>query len=136
MKGFAQVHNENSRMHLTYVDWIAQDNNGLKYLVVPQDLFDRVVDAQGLKRKSPKEIVWAIPTINTKKSTQENWVNMCTEYAGDFQKHCKAKGKQTYFTMNEIEVHLVNVQNEIWKKFSTVTWKTMGKSTVTNWLNP
>ena len=38
-------------MELAYVDKLAKDNNGLKYLLVRQDLFDRTVDAKGMKTK-------------------------------------------------------------------------------------
>ena len=44
-------------MDLAYVDKIAKDNNGVKYLLVRQDLFDRTVDATGMKTKDSKETV-------------------------------------------------------------------------------
>ena len=36
-------------MDLAYVDAIANDKNGVKYLLVRQDLFERTVDAKGMK---------------------------------------------------------------------------------------
>ena len=39
-------------MDLAYVDKLAKDNNGVKYLLVCRhDLFDRTVGAKGMKRK-------------------------------------------------------------------------------------
>ena len=44
-------------MDLAYVDKLSKDNNGVKYLLVRQDLFDRTVDAKGKKTKYSKETV-------------------------------------------------------------------------------
>ena len=33
-------------MELAYVNKLAKDNNGVKYVLVRQDLFDRTVDAK------------------------------------------------------------------------------------------
>ena len=46
-------------MDLAYVDKLAKDNNGVKYLLVRQDQFDRTVDAKGMKTKDSKETVRA-----------------------------------------------------------------------------
>ena len=45
VKAFARFKNEYWCTDLTYVDKLAKDNNGVKYLLVRQDLFDRTVDA-------------------------------------------------------------------------------------------
>ena len=42
-------------MDLAYVDLLANDNNGVKYLLVRQELFDRMVDAKGMKTKDSKK---------------------------------------------------------------------------------
>ena len=44
-------------MDLAYVDKLAKNNNGVKYLLVRQDLFDRTVEAKGMKTKDSKETV-------------------------------------------------------------------------------
>ena len=36
---------------LAYIDKLAKDNNGVKYLLVRQDLFDRTADAKKWKQK-------------------------------------------------------------------------------------
>ena len=38
-------------MGLAYLHNLAKDNNGVKYLLVRQDLFDRTVDAKRMKTK-------------------------------------------------------------------------------------
>ena len=38
-------------MDLAYVDKLAKDNNGVKYLLVRRDLFDWTVDAKRMKTK-------------------------------------------------------------------------------------
>ena len=50
-KAFARFRNEIWCMDLAYVDKLAKDNNGVKYLLVRQDLFDRTVDAKRMKKK-------------------------------------------------------------------------------------
>ena len=55
-------------MDFAYVDKLAKDNNGAKYLLVGQNLFDRTVDAKGTKTKDSKETVCAFLTVITKKN--------------------------------------------------------------------
>ena len=68
MKAFARFKNEIWCMDLAYVDKLAKDKNGVKYLLVRQDLFDRTVDAKGMKTKDSKETVRAFLTMITKKN--------------------------------------------------------------------
>ena len=51
MRAFATFRNEIWCMDLAYVDKLAKENNGVKYLLVGQDLFDRTVNAKGMKTK-------------------------------------------------------------------------------------
>ena len=57
MKAFARFKKEIWCMDLAYVDKLAKANNGVKCLLFHQDLFDRTVDAKGLKIKDSEEIV-------------------------------------------------------------------------------
>ena len=54
-------------MDLAYVDKLATYKNGVKYSLVRQDLFDRTVDAQGMKTKDSKETVKTFSKKITKK---------------------------------------------------------------------
>ena len=67
MEAFARFKNEIWCMDLAYVDKPAKDNNGVKHLLVRQDLFDRTVGAEGMKTKDSKETVGAFLTMITKK---------------------------------------------------------------------
>ena len=44
MKAFTRFKNETWCTDLVYVDKPAKDNSGVKYLLVRQDLFDRIVN--------------------------------------------------------------------------------------------
>ena len=102
MKAFARFKNEVWCMDLAYVDKLAKDNNGVKYLLVRQDLFDRTVDAKGMKSKVSKETVLSFLTVVTRKNGRKKiWVDKGTEFAGEFQNLCKAERIQFYSTMGE-----------------------------------
>ena len=72
MKSFARFKNEIWCMDLAYVDKLAKDNNGVKYLLVRQDLFDRTVDAKGMKTKDSKETSCIFDYDYKKESTQKS----------------------------------------------------------------
>ena len=102
MKAFARFKNEIWYMDLEYVDKLAKDKNGVKYLLVRQDLFDRTVDAKGMKTKDSKETVRAFLTMITIKNRPKKiWVDKGTDFAADFEKFCKAERIQIYSTMSE-----------------------------------
>ena len=71
MKAFARFKNENWCMDLAYIDKLAKDNDGVKYLLVRHDLFDRTVDAKGMKTKDSKETIRAFLTMITKKNRHQ-----------------------------------------------------------------
>ena len=73
MKAFARFKNKIWCMDLAYVDKLAKDNNGVKYLLVRQDLFDRTVDAKGMKTKDSKETIRAFLTMFTKRIDQKKF---------------------------------------------------------------
>ena len=102
MKAFARFKNEIWCMDLAYVDKLAKDNDGVKYLPVRQDLFDRTVDAKEMKTKDSKETVRAFLTMITKKNRSKKIrVDKGTDITGDFKKLCKAEGIQLYSTISE-----------------------------------
>ena len=102
MKAFPRFENEIWCMDLACIDKLAKDNKGVKYLLVHKDVFDRTVDAKGMKTKVSKETVRAFLTMITKKNRPEKiWVDKGTDFAGEFKKLCKAEGIQNYSKMNE-----------------------------------
>ena len=98
-------------MDLAYVGKLAKDNKGLKYLLVHQDLFDRTVDAKGMKSKDSKETVRAFLSMVTKKNRpkkfgltrQQNLLESLKSYA---------KLKEYKFTLQWVRprLHLLSVQ--------------------------
>ena len=89
-------------MDLAYVAKLAKENNGVKYSLVRQDLFDRTVNAKGMKTKDSQETVIAFSSMITEKNRTKNiWVDKGTEFARTFKKFCAAEEIQVYSTMNE-----------------------------------
>ena len=71
MKAFARFKNEIWCMDLAYVDKLAKDNNGVKYLLVREDLFDRTVDAKEMKKKFQRNCSCTFDYDYKKESTQK-----------------------------------------------------------------
>ena len=85
MQAFARFKIEFWCMDFAYVDKLAKDNNGVKYLLVCQDLFDR------MKTEVSKETVREFLSMITEKNRfKKIWVEKGTEFAGEFKKLCKA----------------------------------------------
>ena len=83
MRAFARFKCEISCMDRAYVDKMAKDNNGVKYSLVRQDLFDRTVDAKGMKTKDSKETVKTFSKMITNKNRpKKTWVHQGIEFAG------------------------------------------------------
>ena len=55
-------------MDVARVDKLPEDDNGVKYLLIRQDRFDRTVDAKGIETEDPKETVRACLTMITEKN--------------------------------------------------------------------
>ena len=102
MRAFARFKNDIWRMDLAFVDKLAKDNNGVKYLLVRQDMFDRTVDAKRMKTKDSKETAKIFSKMITKKeSTKKIWVDQGTEFSWEFKKFRVAEGIYVYSTMSE-----------------------------------
>ena len=102
MRAFARFRNEIWCMDLAYVEKLAKENNGVKYLLVRQDLFDRTLNAKGMKTKYSQETVKAFSSMITKKNRPKKiWVDKGTEFTGTLKKFCAAEGIQVYSTLSE-----------------------------------
>ena len=55
-------------MDLAYVEKMAKENNGVNYLLLRQNLFDRIVNAEGMKIKDSQETVKAFSSMVTKRN--------------------------------------------------------------------
>ena len=73
MRAFARFGKEIWCMDLAYVDKLAKENNGVKYLLVRQYLFDRTVNAEGMKTKDSQETVKAFSSMITKRIDQKRF---------------------------------------------------------------
>ena len=102
MRAFARFRNEIWWMDLAYVDKLTKQNNGVKYLIVRQDLFDRTVSAKRMKTKDSQETVKAFSSMITKRNRPKKiWVDKATEFAGALKNFCAAEGIKVYSTMRE-----------------------------------
>ena len=107
MRAFRRFRNEIWCVDLAYVDKLAKQNSGVKFLLVRQDLFDRIVNAKGMKTKDARETVKAFSTMTTKKNRpQKISVDKGTEFAGAFKKFCGVEGIQVYSTVSETKAAL------------------------------
>ena len=89
-------------MDLANVDKLAKEKNDVKYLLVGQDLFDRTVNAKGMKTKDFQETVKAFWSMITMKNRPKKiWVDKETEFAGAFKKFYGADEIQVYSTLSE-----------------------------------
>ena len=80
---------------------MAKKNNGEKFFLVRQDLFDRTVNAMGLKTKDFQETVKTFSSMITKKNRPKKiWVDKGTEIAEAFKKFCAAERIQFYSTLS------------------------------------
>ena len=87
---------------MAFVDKLASQNNGIKYLLVVVDIFLRFVRVQTTKTKYAKDTLQAFRIMISRKNTPEKlWVDKGTEYWGTFKKICKEKDIEVYSTMSE-----------------------------------
>ena len=102
MSAFARFKDEIWCMDLAYIDKLAKDNNGVKYLLVHQDFLDRTVHAKAIKTKDSKETVKTVSEMITKKNRPKKiWADRGTEFGGEFKKLGSAEGIEIYSTRSE-----------------------------------
>ena len=65
-------------------------------------MFDRTVNAKGMKTKDSQETVKDFSSMITKRNRpKNNWVDKGIEFAGAFKKFCVAEGIQVYSILSE-----------------------------------
>ena len=107
-RAFARLKDDIWCTDLALVDELAKNNNGVKYLLVRQNLFDRNVDAMGFKKKGSKETVKTFSEMITKLNRPKKiWVDQVTDFAGEFKEFCSAEGIEIYSTMSETKAAFV-----------------------------
>ena len=97
MRAFARYKNEIWCKDLAFVDKLAKDNGRIRYLLVRQDVFHKMINVRGLKTKDSKEALRAFAQMITKrKRPQTIWVDKRKEFAGEFKKVCNREGIQIF----------------------------------------
>ena len=136
MMAFARFKNENWCMDLAYVDQVAKEIKDLKYLLIRQDVFDRTVDAKGMKTKDSKETVRAFLTVITNDIDLRKFGSRKEQKLLESLKNY-AKHRAYIFIPHWVRprLHLLNVQYDPWKSYFTVTWKIMDTSSFKNCFN-
>ena len=118
MRAFTGFRNKIWCIDLAYVDKLAKEDNGVRYLLVRQDLFDRNVNATGLKTKDYQETVKALSVMITKMHRPTKvWVDKWTEFAGAFKKFCAADGIQVYSSLSDTKAAFADRTIPSLKKF-------------------
>ena len=88
-----------------YNNELATDNNGVKYLLGCEELFDGTVDTKGMETKEQKAMVGACSTILSRNNRfKKVWVGKGTESAEHSKLFCKAEGMQNYLIFNKVRV--------------------------------
>ena len=136
MWAFARIINETWCIYLAYVDKLANENNGVKYLLVRQDLFDRTKNVEGMKTKHSTEPEKVFSSLITKKNRPKKFgLTRGPSWLERLKSLVLLRGYK--FTLLGVRLRrlLLNVQYDHWKKFFTVTWKIMDTSLNKNYLN-
>ena len=118
MRAFARFRNDTRCMDFAYVDKLAKENNGVKYLLVRQDLFNRTVEAKGMKTKGSQETVKSFSSMITKKNNQKRFGLTRVPSLLDRLK-CFVLLRGYKFTLQWVRLRLLwlNVQYDHWEKF-------------------
>ena len=88
-------------MDLAFVDELASQNNGVKYLLVAVDIFPHFDIVQTMKTKDAKDTLQAFKKRFLGKTLLKKfWIDEGTEYGGTFKKFSK-KAIEVYSTMSE-----------------------------------
>ena len=95
IRAFGKNKNEIWCMDLAYVDKLAKNNRGIKYLLVRQDVFDKTIDVRGLRTKDSQEALRDFEQMITKrKSPQKISVDKENELPGEIKDFCNREGIQ------------------------------------------
>ena len=88
MKAFARIWNEIwwvLCVDLAYVDKLAEDNTGVKYLLIRQDLFDWTMYAKGNEQRVSEKSFMHFWLWLQKTRPKINWIDKGAVFAGEFK---------------------------------------------------
>ena len=102
LRAFSQYINAFWCMNLAFVDKLASQNNGIKYLLVAVDIFSRFVRVQTMKTIYAKDTLQAFrKMISRKNSPEKVRVDKGTVYGGTFKNLSMEKDIEVYSTLSE-----------------------------------
>ena len=117
MRAFARFRNANWCMELAFVDNLSKNNNGVKYLLVQQDMFDRTVDAKGKKTKDSKETLKIFPKWLQKRIDQKQLGRPRYRICRAFRKVLCCWGSTWLFHNEWNKGNLCKENNQVTQKF-------------------
>ena len=102
------------------MDKVAQNNNGVKYLLVAVDILSRYSRVQPMKALYAKDAVEAFKEMSKRKQPEKVWTDKGSEFKGEFKKFCEKKGIRLHTTENETksafaERNIRSIKNIIYK---------------------
>ena len=102
LQAFCNYINEIWCMDLAFVDKLASQNNGVKYLLVAVDIFFEICQSSNNENKScQRHFTNFHKKISRIKTPEKLWVDKRTEHGGTFKKFCEEKDMEVYSTMSE-----------------------------------
>ena len=97
----AKYINEIWCLDLAHMDKLADDNNGVKYLLVAIDVLSRFVRVQPMKDKTAAVTKLAFINMVNKEKPRMIWVDDGTEFEASFKSYCKDLDIKIYHTFSE-----------------------------------
>ena len=117
-------------MDLAYVVKLNKENNVVKYPEVSQYLFDRTIDVKGMKSKNSKKTVSAFIFMITKRPDTTKFVTKGEQnWLESFETFAELKEYKLILQAMRLRLHLLNVQHDSWKMYSTATLNTLDPNT-------
>ena len=137
MEAFTRLRIEIWCTGLAYVDKLAKENNGVKYLLVRQDLFDRTVNAKRRKKQKIPKKQWRPlhPWLQREMDRKKFGLTKGPNLPVCLKSFVLLRGYKFTLLWARLRQLWLNVQYDHWKIFFNVTWKIMDTSIGTNYLN-
>ena len=134
---FARIENETWSTDPAFVDKLGK-NNGLKFVLILQDLFDWTEDAKRVETKDSNETVLAFLTMITIRVNPKNMGRQGNKICKRVLKSSFAKLTEWKYTLQRVRIklHLLTLQYDVLKLYFALTLKNIGTSDFTNCLNP
>ena len=101
LKAVAYRINEIWSVDVAYMDKVAQQSNGVKYLLVAVDVLSRYLRVQPMKALYAKDADEAFKKLIKQKKPEKVWTDKRSEFKGKFKTFCEKKDILLYTTKYE-----------------------------------